>query len=97
MSDSYNPVPNEGEVPAPQVGGNVDGPIEDALIGDPSDVEPNADEPLREDNEVIQYFASVTDTEARNYIMFLHDLHAISAERKNELFVLLDNNPSLFS
>ena len=64
---------------------------EDAIIGG-DEVNPRA--PFSMDDEATTYFNQVTEGEALNYIMFLHDTHAISFDRLTELKELLTSTPS---
>jgi hypothetical protein len=81
---------NFGEINLPSAS-PVDAAREDAIIG--SD-EHNPHEPMQEDDEAQRYFDSVDDEEALNYIMFLHDIHAISFDRLTELKEKLSNTTS---
>ncbi len=84
---------NIGIVSAPS-SSPVDAPHEDALIGSTESLDINPNEPLRMDDEAREYFNSVPEDTALNYIMFLHDFHAISFDRLNELKELLTTVPS---
>ena len=55
---------------------------------------PTPHEPLSEETEAKDYFNSVTEGEALNYIMMLHDIRAISFDRLNSLKELLEDTPS---
>jgi hypothetical protein len=55
---------------------------------------PDAHEPLQTDEDTKEYFNSVTEGEALNYLMMLHDIRAISFDRLNQLKVLLEDSPS---
>lgn len=77
-----------GEVSLP-TSSPADASLEDALIGPVDDVEENPHQPFNEDSEAQTYFDSVTENEALNYIIFLHDMHSISFDRLNELKILL--------
>jgi hypothetical protein len=72
---------NMGEVSLP-TSAPVDASTEDAIIGTD---ERNPHEPMLEDEDAQRYFDSVDDEEALNYIIFLHDIHATSFDRLNEL------------
>ena len=94
-NELFDDVPElvSGEISPPTATG-VSTPHEDAIIGDPEDIEGNPHEPFREDDAAKEYFESVTYTEAMNYLMFLHDTHALSFDRLNELKEMLDVTPS---
>jgi len=87
------PTPEPGLVSAP-ASSPVPAAKEDAPIGVVDDVEPNPRAPFAQDEEATHYFNQVTESEALNYLMFLHDVHAISFDRLNELKTLLGETPS---
>ena len=82
--------------------GDVDAPSTSAIPSADEQAIPGADgedradpnEPLAIEEEAKEYFNSVTDEEALNYIMFLRDANAISFDRLNQLKELLDQTPS---
>jgi len=55
---------------------------------------PNVDEPLASEEEATEYFNSVTEDEALNFILMLHDIRAISFDRFNQLKTVLESTPS---
>ena len=65
---------------------------EDAIVGSE---DRNPDEPLSNEESATDYFKTVPEEEAMNYVMFLHDIHAISFDRMNELKELLGSTTSL--
>lgn len=81
---------NFGEVSLPSLS-PIDASYEDANLSE--DV-PNPHEPLSTDDEATKYFNEVTEGEALNYLMMLHDIHAISFDRLNSLKELLVTTPS---
>lgn len=82
-----------GEVDLPQ-GAPADTAKEDAIIGTVGEELADPNEPFAVEQEALDYFNSVTEEEALNYLMFLHDTHHISFDRLNELKVLLESVPS---
>ncbi len=55
---------------------------------------PTPHESLSEDSDAKEYFNSVTENEALNYIMMLHNIRAISFDRLNQLKELLEDTPN---
>jgi len=55
---------------------------------------PEPHEPMSSDEEAKKYFNEVTEGEALNYMMMLHDIRAISFDRFNYLKGLLEDTPS---
>jgi hypothetical protein len=55
---------------------------------------PEPGEPLQTEEEAKEYFNEVTEGEALNYLMMLHDVRAISFDRLNQLKEMLDDTPS---
>ena len=76
-----------GDIPTPSVG-PIEGPFEDAIVGTN---ETNINEPLREDDAATEYFASVPESEALNYIGMLRDGNFITLERLEQLKALLES------
>ena len=62
--------------------------FEDASIG--------VDEPF-DNKEAKEYFKSVGETEALNYVMMLHDMHAISFDRLGEFKKMIEETPSVYN
>lgn len=81
-----------GEVDLPQ-GAPANAAKEDAIVGTVGEELADPNEPFSVEQEALDYFNSVTEEEALNYIMFLHDTHHISFDRLNTLKELLSTVP----
>tara|TARA_R110000751_G_scaffold12777_1_gene43776 strand:+ start:821 stop:1114 length:294 start_codon:yes stop_codon:yes gene_type:complete len=82
-----------GEVSLPTAS-PVDAANEDAVIGAVDDEELTHHEPFGDDETAQTYFDNVDNDTALNYIMFMHDIHAITFDRLQELQTLLSNTTS---
>ena len=83
----------------PDIIGDIDMPTVSPVDAAPYEVDVNGDmphehEPMSIEGEAKEYFNSVTEGEALNYIMMLHDMNAISFDRLNQLKEMLDDTPS---
>lgn len=71
----------------------LDVAVEDAIIGKPDDAKADPNEPLGTTAAAKKYFNSVDETEAMNYILYLHDTHLISFDRLEQLKKILTKTP----
>lgn len=84
---------NIGEVPSIN-SSPTDAVREDAIVGSVGEEQADPHEPLALDDMAKDYFETVPEEEALNYVMFLHDIHAITFDRMNELKKLLEGTTS---
>ena len=82
-----------GEIDLPS-SSPVDAVKEDAVIGAVEDITLTHHEAFQEDEIAQTYFDSVDNDTAMNYILFLHDIHAITFDRLTELQDILDKTTS---
>lgn len=77
---------------APPMSDPIEAPQEDAIVGTD---EVNFHEPMREDDDAKEYFSSVPEEEALNYIHMLRSGNYISFERFDSLKTLLANSTTV--
>lgn len=92
MPDISAPLPIQDDVSAPTTS-PIESPLEDAFIAESSEV--NVYEPLREESAASEYFSTVPEEEALNYIMMLREGGFITFERFTELQDLLKTTKTL--